>query len=65
MAGREDFEKTVRCSFCGKPRDQVRRLIAGPGVYICDECVLLCQEIVSDDVEAIQDRGEITIKKPA
>ncbi|MBQ4156664.1 MAG: ATP-dependent Clp protease ATP-binding subunit ClpX [Clostridia bacterium] len=65
MANREDFEKSVRCSFCGKPRDQVRRLIAGPGVYICDECVLLCQEIVSDDVEAIQDRGEITIKKPA
>jgi len=64
MASREDFEKTVRCSFCGKSRDQVRRIVAGPGVFICDECVLLCQEIVSDDVEAIQDRGEITIKTP-
>ena len=64
MANKEDFEKHVKCSFCGKSRDQVRRIIAGPGVYICDECVLLCQEIVSDDVESIAERGEIDIKKP-
>ena len=64
MASREDFEKQVRCSFCGKTRDQVRRIVAGPGVFICDECVLLCQEIVSDDVDAIASRGEIVIKKP-
>lgn len=36
-----------RCSFCGKQRDQVRKCIAGPGVYICDDCVELCMEILS------------------
>ena len=36
----------ARCSFCGKYQDQVRKLIAGPGVFICDECVLLCQDII-------------------
>ena len=51
MANKEDF-KPVKCSFCGKTQDQVRRLVAGPGVYICDECVLLCEEIVSDDLES-------------
>lgn len=64
MASKEDFDKPVRCSFCGKTRDQARRLIAGPGVYICDECVLLCQEIVSDDVDTIAERGEMALKKP-
>lgn len=41
-----------RCSFCGKTQDQVRRLVAGPNVYICNECILLCQEIISDDLAA-------------
>ena len=50
MAKQEDF-KSFQCSFCGKTQDQVRRLVAGPGVYICDECVLLCEEIVADDVD--------------
>lgn len=43
---REDNEKKLRCSFCGKPQDQVQRLISGPGVYICDNCVELCMEII-------------------
>ncbi len=52
MAKQDDFNKpTVSCSFCGKTSEQVRRLVAGPGVYICDECVLLCEEIVGDDVD--------------
>jgi len=41
----------LRCSFCGKRRDQVRKLIAGPNVYICVECVELCNEIISEDGE--------------
>ncbi|SQB30240.1 ATP-dependent Clp protease ATP-binding subunit ClpX [Clostridium sporogenes] len=41
----------MKCSFCGKTQDQVRRLIAGPGVYICDECIELCSEIISDEFE--------------
>ncbi|MBR6239537.1 MAG: ATP-dependent Clp protease ATP-binding subunit ClpX [Clostridia bacterium] len=42
-------DKAIKCSFCGKPQDQVRRLIAGPDVYICDECVELCNEIMEED----------------
>lgn len=42
-----------RCSFCGKTADQVRRLVAGPGAYICNECIALCQEIVADDMDVI------------
>ena len=63
----DDFlnNKTVKCSFCGKTHDQVRRIVAGPGVYICDECVLLCQEIVADDVDMISERGAMTLKKPS
>jgi ATP-dependent protease Clp ATPase subunit len=37
-----------RCSFCGKSQDKVRRFIAGPGVFICDECVALCNEIMNE-----------------
>ncbi len=39
-----------KCSFCGKDQEEVRRLIAGPGVYICNECIDLCQEIIEDDL---------------
>ncbi len=57
--------KQPRCSFCGKTQDQVRKLVMGPGAYICNECVLLCQEIVADDVvENIGHGGEIEIKRP-
>lgn len=50
MAKYED-KKQLRCSFCGKNQDQVKRLIAGPGVYICDECIELCSEIIEDEFE--------------
>ena len=50
-----DEKGQLKCSFCGKTHDQVRKLVAGPGVYICDECIELCNEIIeeefSDDVE--------------
>ena len=46
MARDDDREKKVRCSFCGKTQDQVEKLISGPGVYICNECVDLCMDIV-------------------
>ena len=42
-------ERELCCSFCGKPQSQARRLIAGPGVYICDECVQLCNSILEDE----------------
>ena len=43
--------RVARCSFCDKTQDQVRRIIAGNGVYICDECIALCQEIIADALE--------------
>ena len=50
MSKYED-NKSVRCSFCGKPQETVRRIIAGPGVYICDECIGLCSTIIEEEVE--------------
>jgi ATP-dependent Clp protease ATP-binding subunit ClpX len=41
----------VRCSFCGKEAKDVRKLIAGPSVHICDECVTLCNEIIAEDLQ--------------
>ena len=67
MANRDDFNNggnPIRCSFCGKTQDQVRRLVAGPNAYICNECILLCQEIVSYDVDSVNASGEIEIKTP-
>ena len=68
MAGRFSDDQ-VRCSFCHKTQDQVRKLIAGPeGVYICDECVDICAEIIeeeSEEEEAQLDPAEINLLKPA
>ncbi len=47
--GKYDETKQLKCSFCGKPQDQVRRLVAGPSVYICDECIELCQDIIKEE----------------
>ena len=58
-------EKQLKCSFCGKSQEQVRRLVAGPNVYICDECIELCQEIIDEEFE---DNFELDMKelpKPA
>ncbi len=43
-------DNRLKCSFCGKSQDQVKKLIAGPGVYICDECVDLCNEILDEEL---------------
>ena len=40
----------VKCSFCGKSQKQVKKLIAGPGVYICDECIELCNDIIEEEL---------------
>ncbi len=50
MAKREKEERRLKCSFCGKGQDEVRKLIAGPTVYICDECVELCNEIIAEEL---------------
>ncbi|HAG04705.1 MAG TPA: ATP-dependent Clp protease ATP-binding subunit ClpX [Lachnospiraceae bacterium] len=54
MATRTD--KMLRCSFCGKTQDQVRRLIQGPGAYICNECVMLCYDIVAEEAGSIAEQ---------
>ncbi len=38
----------LRCSFCGKSEDQVKKLVAGPGVYICNECIVLCAQVIEE-----------------
>ena len=64
MARYED-KKQLKCSFCGKTQDQVRRLVAGPGVYICDECIELCQEIIEEEFEDASELDLKDIPKPA
>ena len=56
--------RVARCSFCDKTQDQVRRIIAGNGVYICDECVALCQEIISDDLGTAPSQEPLSLPKP-
>ncbi len=57
-------EKQYKCSFCGKSQDQVKRIIAGPGVYICDECVSLCSEIIEEEVDETEEYVEGNLPKP-
>jgi ATP-dependent Clp protease ATP-binding subunit ClpX len=52
MAKKERDESRLKCSFCGKGQDEVRKLIAGPTVYICDECVELCNDIIAEELYA-------------
>ena len=49
---KKEVEEKLACSFCGKSQEVVKKLVAGPGVYICDECIELCNEIVSEDWES-------------
>ena len=52
---RNDEKKNIRCSFCGKHQDQVRRMIAGPGAYICNECVQLCMGILDEGYDPVEE----------
>ena len=57
--------RIARCSFCGKPQDQVRRLIAGNDAYICNECAELCQEIIREDFYSQDSFGTVkSVPKP-
>ncbi|MCL5676573.1 MAG: AAA family ATPase, partial [Firmicutes bacterium] len=55
----------LKCSFCGKFQDQVKRLVAGPGVYICDECIELCNEIIEEELNEEVDFELKDVPKPA
>ncbi|HLR08545.1 MAG TPA: ATP-dependent protease ATP-binding subunit ClpX [Bacillota bacterium] len=54
----------LKCSFCGKSQEQVRKLVAGPGVYICDECIELCTEIVEEELGSEEETEFTEIPKP-
>ncbi|AIL97390.1 ATP-dependent Clp protease ATP-binding subunit ClpX [Corynebacterium ureicelerivorans] len=58
MATTHDSANLLKCSFCGKSQQQVRKLIAGGGVYICDECIELCNEIIEEELAGAQAAGE-------
>jgi len=57
-------EELLTCSFCGKSQNDVRKLIAGPGVYVCNECIDICNEIINDDERAETATGRTAIPKP-
>lgn len=60
--GNNDAQKL--CSFCGRSADTARRLIAGPGVYICDECISVCKKILDDEEEVFSTEFQENIPKP-
>ncbi|MBQ9931177.1 MAG: ATP-dependent Clp protease ATP-binding subunit ClpX [Firmicutes bacterium] len=65
--GKFDDSKQLRCSFCGKPQEQVRRLVAGQNGYICDECIELCQDIIKEelmDPAMVSSEAEVSSELP-
>ena len=54
---RTSNERNIKCSFCGKTQDTVKRIVAGPGVYICDECISLCRNIIEEDYIVEEETG--------
>jgi ATP-dependent Clp protease ATP-binding subunit ClpX len=55
MADKSDGEKLLYCSFCGKSQHEVKKLIAGPSVFVCDECVDLCNDIIKEEVQSLNE----------
>ena len=64
MARIGDGGDLLKCSFCGKSQKQVKKLIAGPGVYICDECIDLCNEIIEEELAEASELGLVELPKP-
>src|SRR3981189_3398287 len=63
-SGEKDSKSALYCSFCGKSQHEVRKLIAGPSVFVCDECVELCKDIIREDLEARAERARDKLPKP-
>lgn len=64
MARMGESTDLLKCSFCGKSQKQVRKLIAGPGVYICDECIELCNEIIDEELSEVADLDAFELPTP-
>lgn len=60
----DETNKTVTCSFCGKSQDQVKKIVAGPGVYICNECINLCEQIMDTEIKSQSADEEIDVLTP-
>jgi ATP-dependent Clp protease ATP-binding subunit ClpX len=60
----DDEQTTIHCSFCGKSQDEVDKIIAGPGVYICNECVALCQEIIEEETNQERQESYTMVEPP-
>ncbi len=65
MARTREGNGSLKCSFCGKSQNDVRKLIAGPTVYICDECIELCNDIIAEEWEEEKSREIRSLPKPA
>jgi ATP-dependent Clp protease ATP-binding subunit ClpX len=57
-------DKLLYCSFCGKSQHEVRKLIAGPSVFVCDECVELCNDIIREESEELEDQDSQSSRYP-
>ena len=57
-------EEILRCSFCGKSQNEVKKLIAGPSVYVCNECIDICNEIINDDEQSETASVRSALPKP-
>lgn len=66
MSKKSDSDKILYCSFCGKSQSEVKKLIAGPSVYVCDECVDLCNDIIKEEFanDDLAEEGEQRLPKP-
>ena len=64
MARKKGEGEVLRCSFCNKNQRDVRKLIAGPTVYICDECVDICLDIIAEERESEEQEGRMRLPKP-
>ena len=64
IRGRNDEGKLLYCSFCGKSQHEVRKLIAGPSVFVCDECVELCNDIIREELDDRADQGQAKLPTP-
>tara|TARA_B100000029_G_scaffold516549_1_gene630775 strand:- start:5650 stop:6939 length:1290 start_codon:yes stop_codon:yes gene_type:complete len=62
--GKSDDGKLLYCSFCGKSQHEVRKLIAGPSVFVCDECVELCNDIIREELDDTVEHGQAKLPKP-
>lgn len=63
MAKFGDSGDLLKCSFCGKSQKQVKKLIAGPGVYICDECIELCNEIIEEELNGVTETTQVSLEE--